>query len=249
MAGTLGIVEVAVPGAGASCIGFASRRLAGKPLVEWVVRRVTESLLLDRVVVIADPQIEEAIRILTPRDVSVFVSRQHDRLARFAAAARQYDAHQLVRVGVDHPFVDPALIDRLICTANTHPGCDYIGYYSNDGRPAAQSRLGVFAEWCRSDAIFEANRLAVGDADRERVTRYLYSHPELFQLRLIPVPNRLDRHDVRLSIGGEEDWENAQIILDALGPDNLDWQQIAELLDSQPQIRHQMATLNQAADD
>ncbi|MDP6553644.1 MAG: NTP transferase domain-containing protein [Pirellulaceae bacterium] len=244
MAGTLGIVEVGTTFMGPLSLGLMSRRLGGKPLLEWVVRRVTESLLLDRVIVVVDPAMEDTVRTLTPQDISVFVSRQPDMLGRFAAAAREYDVHQLVRVGLDNPFVDPALIDRLVCTANTHPGCDYIGYYSHDGQPAAQSRLGVFAEWARADAIFKAEALADIDVDRQQATRYLYSHPELFQLRLIPVPAQLDRQDVRLSIGGEEDWENAQLILDALGPENLAWQKIAGLLDSQPRIRHHMAVLN-----
>jgi spore coat polysaccharide biosynthesis protein SpsF len=244
MAGTLGIVEVGTKLAGTRFLGLASRRLGGKPLLEWVVRRVTESLLLDRVIVVVDRAMEDTVRALTPPDISIFVSRQPDMLGRFAAAARKFDAHQLVRVGLDNPFVDPALIDRLVCTANTHPGCDYIGYYSHDGQPAAQTTLGVFAEWARADAIFKAESLAEIDVDRQHATRYLYSHPELFQLRLIPVPTLLDRQDVRLSIGGEEDWENAQMILDALGPENLAWQEIAGLLDSQPRIRQQMATLN-----
>ncbi len=249
MAGTLGIVEIDATLVATASGGLASRRLGGKPLLEWVVRRVTESILLDRVIVVVDPVIEDVVRALTPQDISIFVSRQPDMLGRFAAAAREYDAHQLVRIGVDNPFVDPALIDRLFCTANTHPGCDYIGYYSHNGQPAMQTTLGVFAEWARADAIFQAEALANIDVDRQHATRYLYSHPELFQLRLIPVPKQLDRQDVRLSIGNEEDWENAQIILDALGPENLAWQEIAGLLDSQPRIRQQMATLNGVVED
>ena len=249
MAGTLGIVEVDTSLVGPASLSLVSRRLGGKPLLEWIVRRVTDSLFLDRVVVVVDATMEDTVRALTPQDISIFVSRQPDMLGRFAAAAREFDAHQLVRVGLDNPFVDPALIDRLVCTANTHPGCDYIGYYSHDGQPAVQTKLGVFAEWARADAIFQAEALATIDVDRQHVTRYLYSHPELFQLRLIPVPPQLDRQDVRLSIGGEEDWENAQRILDARGPENLGWQEIAGLLDSQPRIRQHMASLDEVSED
>ncbi|MDP6060890.1 MAG: hypothetical protein QGH33_18425, partial [Pirellulaceae bacterium] len=46
MAGTLGIVEVGTTFMGPLSLGLVSRRLGGKPLLEWVVRRVTESLLL-----------------------------------------------------------------------------------------------------------------------------------------------------------------------------------------------------------
>ena len=66
-------------------------------------------------------------------------------------------------------------------------------------------------------------------------------------MRLIPIPVELDRDDVRLTIGVDEDWEHAQEILEALGPDELDWQRIANLLAAQPGMREKMANLNRAA--
>ncbi|MDZ7617457.1 MAG: hypothetical protein U1E05_10655, partial [Patescibacteria group bacterium] len=81
-------------------------------------------------------------------------------------------------------------------------------------------------------------------ADRKHVTRYIYSHPERFQLRLIPAPREIDRDDVRLTLSGDEDWEHTLAIYDALGPEGLDWQRIALLLDHQPGLRHRMAALN-----
>ena len=107
-----------------------------------------------------------------------------------------------------------------------------------------QSRLGVFAEWCQIDAVLRADRLAKGAADREETTRFLYSRPDLFSLKLIAVPPQLDRDDVRLAIHDEEDWEEVQDILDALGPESLDWQFITSLLDRQPTMRARMAHRN-----
>ncbi|HZZ28429.1 MAG TPA: hypothetical protein VFE46_10545 [Pirellulales bacterium] len=63
-------------------------------------------------------------------------------------------------------------------------------------------------------------------------------------MRLIPAPQGLDRDDVRLTIGSEEDWEHAQAIFEALGPEQLDYQRIAGLLDHQPALRQRMAALN-----
>jgi spore coat polysaccharide biosynthesis protein SpsF (cytidylyltransferase family) len=73
---------------------------------------------------------------------------------------------------------------------------------------------------------------------------YIHSHPELFHLRLLPIPPQLDRDDVRLALEVEEDWDHAQMILEALGPENLEWQRIASLLDEHPAIRARMAALN-----
>ena len=74
-------------------------------------------------------------------------------------------------------------------------------------------------------------------ADREQVTRYLYSHPEIFGVRLIPVPAELDRDDLRLTVAHDEDWEHLHTIYDALGPERFDWRGIADLLHQHPSVR------------
>jgi spore coat polysaccharide biosynthesis protein SpsF (cytidylyltransferase family) len=106
--------------------------------------------------------------------------------------------------------------------------------------------LGIFAEWCRAESIFQADRNAVDSLDRQQSTRYVSSHPENFQLRFLPAPAEIDRDDIRLAIDHEEDWEHAHIIFDALGPERLDWRCIVELLADHPAMREKMASLNRA---
>ena len=225
----------------------AARRLGGKSLLEWVVRRVTDAQQLDGVIVLstADPE-NQFVSDLAPLDVPVYAGGQSDALGCFADALEKYRAESVVRVRVDYPFVDPVLIDRLITTAEAHPECDYVGYCSRDGRPAILSPVGVYAEWFRNSALQKIARRAKSPADRNDVTRYLYSHPEKFTVRLIPAPAQIDRDDVRLRVDIEEDWEHALTIFDALGPEEFDWQRIADLLDHQPALRRRMAALNRA---
>jgi spore coat polysaccharide biosynthesis protein SpsF len=240
---TLGIVQARL---GSTRLkGKVARRLGGKSLLEWVVRRVTDCQRLDAVIVATgDDPAGYVLAELVPADVPLFVGSEHDVLARFAAALEQYPAKSVVRVCADNPFVDPVLIDRLVRTADLHPECDYISYCSHGGRPAILSAVGVYAEWCSTEALLQAHSEATDPADREHVTRYMYSHPERFQVRLIPAPTQLDRDDVRLTVDLDEDWEHAQAIYEALGPEELDWQRIAELLDGQPDLRSRMAVLN-----
>ena len=223
----------------------ATRKLGGKSVLEWIVRRATDCQKLDGVIVVTSDAAENHFVLdLVPLDVPVFVGSQPDALGRFAAAAEDYPAESAVRICADSPFVDPMLIDRLVTTAEANPHCDYVSYCSRDGRPAILSPVGVFAEWFRTAALLKAARSARSRVDRELVTRYLYSHPEKFNIRLIPAPSGIDRDDVRLTCQIEEDWENALAIFEALGPDELDWQRIAQLLDNQPALRKRMAALN-----
>jgi spore coat polysaccharide biosynthesis protein SpsF len=240
---TLGIVEVR-PHAAMPRL-TACRRLGGKPLLEWVVRRMTESQRLSGVIVLAPdiPEVSE-LRELVPSDVPLLISDRADALSRFVAALDEFPTEEVVRVVAEHPFVDPVLIDRLVTTAANHNEADYIGYCSRSGRPAVISPLGMIGEWIRAKALRQAARDAADLLQREQVTAYFHSHPERFALRLVPLPPELDRDDVRLTIGGEEDWEHAQTIFEALGPEQLDYLRIAQLLDHQPALRQRMATLN-----
>lgn len=242
---TLGIVQACFPAA--RCRSMANRKLGGMPLLEWVVRRVTDSTQLDGVIVLAHSvEEQEALHDQVPSDVPILVSDQGDALKRFALALESFSAKAVVRIMGDNPFVDPALIDRLVITARSNPACDYVSYCSRDGKPAILSPVGVFAEWFRSNALHRAAKSAREEPDRNHVTRYLYSHPETFNIRLIPAPSAIDRDDVRLTVDMEEDWDHALAIVEALGTEALDWQRIADLLDHQPRLRSRMAALNRA---
>ena len=224
-----------------------TRSLGGKPLLEWVIRNVTESQQLDGVIVaLGDSPEEQRIATLVPLDVPVFIGCQNDVLLRFHQALAEYDTDAVVRICADNPFVDPVLIDRLVTTADRQPDLDYIGYCSRDGQPIVNSPLGVFAEWFSAATLRATNQQATRQADRQHVTSYMWSHPQRFNIRLMPIPSRLDRHDVRLTVDVEEDWELTQEIFDALGPDDLNLHGIANFLHEQPTLRERMAVLNQS---
>lgn len=245
----LGLVEVDLAAQGSPEKIF-SRRLGGKSVLEWVVRQVTDCERLDRVVVLSQSTpADDPIWDCVPLDVPVIYPAGNDALARTHTVTDYYQAEAVVRVGTQTPFVDPVLIDRLVRTADEHPSCDYISFCCADGKPALLSPVGAVAEWCRASALQRANRDAVDPLFRADVMRYVFSHPEVFNLRLITLPSEMDRTDVRLRVETEEDWEHVQQIFDALGPERIDWRQIAGLLDHSPHLRNRMAVLNQAAFD
>jgi len=222
------------------------RKLSGQSLFEWLIRRTTDCLRVDGVIVVLGHRNEDKLlREMIPADVPIYAGGEQDSLGRVCGAARQFQATSIVRVCADNPYADPALIDRLVSTATQHPECDYVGYCTDNGSPAILSPVGVFAEWCSTAALEQADREAELTSDREDATRYLYGHPEKFHVRLLPAPPELTRNDVRLKVDVEADWEHAQVIFETLGPDEFDWQQIAGLLDTQPAIRKQMLALNQ----
>jgi spore coat polysaccharide biosynthesis protein SpsF len=247
MDATLAVVEVwpAIQDlcSNAPLAGMARRRFGGKTLLEWVVRRVSEAQRVTEIVVLgADDALSTSLVQHCPPDVRVLLSSQPDALGRFADVVRRFKPDGLVRLSVSHPFVDPQLIDRLVAAGAG--GADYAAFRFSDGRPVIQSKLGVFTEWCDAKAVLRADRLASRAEDRAAPTHFLSTRPDLFNLRFVQAPAQLDRDDLRLAIQDEEDWEHVQLVLDALGPESLDWQYIAALIDRQPALRARMADRN-----
>lgn len=223
---------------------FFHRSFGGKPLLDWVVRRVTDAQLLDAVIVVCDASCATDVRQRCPADVPVVGCQRKEAVRAYSDAAKRLEAEAIVRLPAGNPLLDPALIDRLIASAGSCSDCDYATYCSQDGRRVLHSSLGVCAEWGRTEAIQRAERMAKSARDCRDPLRFMYAHPEQFSLRLTPIPRQLDRDDVRLAVESEEDWEHAHVIYDALGPECLDWQRIARLLDDQPALRARMAELN-----
>lgn len=252
MSMTLAVVDtVEVPSTQPSrrrTVLLAQRRFGNATLLQWIVRRISDAQHVDQVVVLASEEEAEGLNRTLPSDATVIATSCSDALARLNGAVEEFGAFAAVRVQLSSPLVDPGLIDRLTITAKHHIGLDYVGFCSRGGVPAIRLHLGLFAEWIRAGAISTASRLAVERHDRDEPTRFVLSHPELFQMRFMPIPEAIDRPDFRLAVDSEDDWEHLHAIYEELGPERLDWQRIAGLLDHQPDLRKQMAALNSAID-
>lgn len=248
---TLGIVEVAPQRSEQKTdsrldIGqMAGARFGGSTLIEWVLRRVTDSLGLDGVIAVLDRHVAKSVGHLIPPDVPVFDTACANSIDRLVAATERFPARAIVRVELRMPFIDPALIDRLVNAANNNPECDYIRFKTTDGSNSSISHLGLVAEWCRVAGLRRAQK--AGDiADGTSLWEFVDQRNGVLQTRFLQVPDGLDRDDIRLTVADQEDLANAEAIYDALGPEQLDWQRIATLLDDQPALRKQMASLNRA---
>ncbi|MGD9648915.1 MAG: NTP transferase domain-containing protein [Pirellulales bacterium] len=220
------------------------RRLAGHTLLEGVVRRVTDAARLDTIIVMTDVAAAAELREYVPRDVPLDAEDSSDWLGRFAAAATQYRADGVVAIDAGNPFLDPALVDRLVTEAELALDCDCLRYRWPGGDAHPARLTGPFAEWYRATALERAAAVASRPRDRQQPSRFLNQHADWCQTRLLSLPAGLDQHDVRLTLDVEEDWEHAEQIFDALGHDTLEWQRLVGLLRQQPRLRARMARLN-----
>ena len=120
--------------------------------------------------------------------------------------AEVFGINRFIRVCSDNPFLRPETFNIFFAEHNFCPA-DYIAYGFADGRPTIKSHLGLYSELTTIDAL---RRAAVSTQEKlyiEHVTIYLYTHPEKFKVRLLPLPAELEgRFDLRFTLDTMEDF-------------------------------------------
>ena len=127
-------------------------------------------------------------------------------LDRFIRAAATFNLDRFIRVCSDNPFLRPDSFRAFFEEYDARPA-DYIAYGFADGRPTIKSHLGLFAELTTADALRRAAAATQEKLYIEHVTIYLYTHPEAFSVRLLPLPDELEgRLDLRFTLDTMEDF-------------------------------------------
>lgn len=163
----------------------------------------------DKVVVLATtdrPQDDVLAEVARQAGIRCFRGSEDNVLDRFIRAAEQEGIDRFIRVCSDNPFLRPDTFSHFF---EAHDACpaDYVAYGFADGRPTIKSHLGLFAELTTTDALRRAAAATQEKLYIEHVTIYLYTHPESFTVRLLPLPDELEgRFDLRFTLDTQEDF-------------------------------------------
>lgn len=145
--------------------------LGEKTMLESVVTRLQGARCVDEVVVATSQDAEDdAIEALCAGlGVACFRGSRDDVLARFAGAARRFDAQTIVRITADCPLLDPVIVDR--CVEEFVSGAyDYVSNTLHGGYPDGLD-VEVFSRAALELAVREAEQ----PFEREHVTPFLRS--------------------------------------------------------------------------
>jgi spore coat polysaccharide biosynthesis protein SpsF len=193
-------------------------QLGGRPVIEHVVRAVRAASLVDDVVLATtvspvDDRLAELARGL---GVRTFRGSEADVLGRFVGALEGDPADVVIRHTGDDPLLDPAVIDTVV-GHYLEGGCDYASNMIERSWPR-----GLDTEVLGREALERANREGRRPEDREHVTIYVRTHPELFRLRNVTALPQETWPDLRLCIDTAEDRALLEAVFEALyRPDQL----------------------------
>ena len=205
--------------------------LAGKPVLERVVRRCRRAAQVDEVIIAttlkaADDPIMD---LCVAQKSDCYRGSEDDVLDRYYQAARWSKAETVVRITADCPLVEPEVIQRCVGEFLEPPAVDYA---ANTLPPRTFPR-GLDVEVFSFAALERAWQEDGNPAWREHVTPYIYRHPEVYRLRA--VVNDVDYSDMRWCVDTQEDLALVRNIYGAFGTDGFSWREVVTLLQQNPQ--------------
>jgi len=185
--------------------GKVMMNIAGRPLLAYLVERISRSRTPDTILVATTTNQRDNIIIeeCERRGIPNFRGSESDVLGRYLSAARASRADIIVRVTADNPFTDPDSIDRVVDTIVR----DEADYAIETGLP-----VGITAEALTWKALTRINSLASTAPHREHVTLYAKENPDAFRAAFLKPPAECERPDLSFTVDKLEEYLYAREI-------------------------------------
>jgi spore coat polysaccharide biosynthesis protein SpsF len=184
--------------------GKVMKNLAGKPMIEWIIRRLSLSKR-SGILVLAIPETpsdDPLARLGSQLNIRVFRGSQTDVLDRYYQCAKHFHLDVVVRATGDNPFVDPHECDRLI-DLYSFAKVDYASSFKG-GLP-----VGVGLEVFGFPALEASWKEGTLPRHREHVNEFIHDHPERFTSALLKADPAKTAPDLSLTVDTQEQFDNA----------------------------------------
>jgi spore coat polysaccharide biosynthesis protein SpsF len=186
--------------------------LQKKPLLQWMLERVAECSLVDKVIIATSTGKDDdpISKWCAENNYTCYRGDLENVLSRFYHAAKHFNAQTIVRLTADCPVIDAKVIDEHIRFYHSH----HYDYVSNGPLMTYPDGMGVevFSFLALERTYQEAKLLS----EKEHVTAYIYKHPEIFTL--FNLKYKKDYSWIRITVDYPEDFTLVKKIVDALQP-------------------------------
>jgi len=210
-------------------------------ILEILLKRL-ESANLDCKIIIATTTNDKDNQILdlcNKLNINCFRGDENNVLKRFIYAAEENNIQNIVRVCADNPFLLTDYIKNLLSSFTQD--LDYLSFKFKDGTPTIKSHVGLFAEMTTLKSLKKVQSLTNNPLYLEHVTNYIYTNPQNFNIKLIPLPEKLiNRKDIRLTVDTIEDFKLTQELYSLLQEDNLSVENLINEIDKNDRFKKTM---------
>lgn len=180
----------------------------GRSMLELILKRLKDNFDgLDLVLATTESKGDDQLaEIASELGIKVFRGSEDNVLDRFVKAAEENQIDTIVRVCADNPFLSTTLLSLLL---ESYSDQDYFSFKYQNGKPTILGHMGLFAEITTLDTLKKVADQTSEKLYQEHVTNYIYTHPEMFTVELIDLPDEIKGFDgIRLTVDTSNDFEN-----------------------------------------
>jgi len=210
--------------------GKVLKPIVGKPMIELLLARLSQSSELDEIVVATSTErLDDRLQAVA-ESLGFMCTRgsEKDVLSRFYESAKFVGADVIVRITGDCPLVDAALVDHCIRSYKK----SNVDYFSNTDPATYPDGLDI--EVMSFESIERANNETDSGFDREHVTPYIRNSDSFLKSSIRYTE---DLSSQRWSVDEPEDLVVVANIFENFAPDMFfNWEQVLELRQLQPKL-------------
>lgn len=231
--------------------GKVLKHIHGKPILSYEINRIKQSHKIDKLVLATsiNPEDDALEQLAASEGIECYRGDLHHVLQRFYDCSIHYQAHTIVRLTGDCPLIDPTIID------------DVIRLYSLENADYASNTIertypdGLDVEVFSFEALEKAFLNARIESDKEHVTRYIYTHPDDFQI--VQLKNDIDYSYIRWTLDNIDDFYFFSHFYEFYKNSNFSWKAALSmtksankyLIESNQTLRYAMKKLEEIIDD
>lgn len=158
--------------------GKILKEVNGKALLFYQIERLRQSDEIDQLVIATtvEQQDNQIVEFCKKHKVDYYRGSESDVLARYYQTWKEYGGDIIVRLTSDCPIIDPMIVDEIIRYYKTNK-YDYVSNTIERTFPR-----GLDTEVFSKKVLEKTYKLATLERDREHVTAYIYTHPEIFTI-------------------------------------------------------------------
>jgi len=210
--------------------GKVLRSIVGKPMIELLLARLSQSRELSEIVVVTSVAPENDKLQSTVESLGYRCTRGSEKnvLNRFYESAKFIGADIIVRITADCPLIDPALIDQCIKGLKK----SNVDYFSNTDPATYPDGLDISVMTFKS--LECANNEAVSKFDEEHVTPYIRNSKSFLKSS---IQHNEDLSNLRWTVDEPEDLIVVTNIFEHFSPNiDFNWLQVLELQKLKPEL-------------
>jgi spore coat polysaccharide biosynthesis protein SpsF len=209
----------------------------GRPMLEWIVERLSRTDGLDGVVVVVPEGDTALIEFCAAHGIEWFGGSEADVLDRYRAAAQALGPDEVLRVTADCPLIDPEVVSQLI-ELFRETGVVYASIATGAVRAATglvRFPDGLDAEIFSAAVLETAGQEARDEYEREHVTPFIRRRPERFPQVVLEAPR--DLGEERWTVDHPEDLDFVRAVYERLGEKAFGYEDVLRVLDEEPELR------------